>query len=185
VNCETVAQGGVPVCYSALDHPQLSRDGGRTMLVTFTRSYLYDVVVFEVTAGTAVREYRRPDGAIAYAVAPPDEDAADQGIAFYASDVSLPGFAPVSRWTRDGESVYAIDAPGSGFAREGIAFFAPPAPAIEGSMTGYRPVYDWRNGASQVLSTLDAGLEQYGYAREGVAFYAAVAGTTPSDGGTP
>lgn len=49
IDCETIARPAVPVCYSPLQHPQLSTDGGRTLFLTFTRMATYDVVAYEIT----------------------------------------------------------------------------------------------------------------------------------------
>jgi len=49
IDCAAIAQPAVPICYSPLQHPQLSPDGGRTLFLTFTRMATYDVVAYEVT----------------------------------------------------------------------------------------------------------------------------------------
>ena len=49
IDCSTFAQPAAPTCYSAFQHPQLAADGGRTLLLTFTRMATYDVVAYEVT----------------------------------------------------------------------------------------------------------------------------------------
>lgn len=173
LDCLSVAQEAVPVCYSTLQHPQFATDGGLTLFITFTRAATYDVVAFELTLGTPIHEYRSPGGDIAYATtASPGGGWVDQGVAFHASQSPLPGFTPVYRWQRGDDTLYAVDTAADGFVRAATAFYAPASAAVEGSLTKYRPVYDWRNGATQVLSTLESGLEQYGFSREAVAFYA-------------
>ena len=96
----------------------------------------------------------------------------DQGIAFYASQGPLPGFVPVFRWQRGDESQFAATAPADGFERGDVVFYAAPAASVAGSSVTYRPVFDWRKGASHVLSPKSSEMEQYGYTRGAPAFYA-------------
>jgi hypothetical protein len=132
----------------------------------------YDVVAYEIRLGTAVHEYRTGDGA-EYATSTPSDDARDQGVAFYASDAPLDGFAPVYRWQRGDEIRYAPESPGEGYTRGAAAFYAPLAASVAASpTTRYRAVYEWSKDASHVLSTQESGLEQYGYERGAAAFYA-------------
>ncbi len=172
LDCLTFAEARVPTCYSPLQHPQLSPDGGRTLITTLTRMDLYQAIVHELTLGTAIHEYRRED-AFRYAAESPGEGWTDEGVAFYASSSQLPGFAPVYRWFGDEGSVYALSSPGAGWTQDETAvFFAPGAATVEGSLTRYRPVYDWHKDEAHVVSQLTSGLEQYGYARGDVIFYA-------------
>lgn len=172
LDCTAVAEVRVPTCYSPAQHPELAADGGRTLFVTFTRMATYDLVGYELRLGDPIHEYSGRDGAIAYGATPPEGEWEEQGIAFYASAVPLPGFAPIYRWERGGEIAYGVDAPEPGFTPREVAFYAPLTDAILGSATTYRPVFEWRNGSVRVLSPLEEGLEMYGYTRGRVVFFA-------------
>ena len=173
LDCLGFAEPRVPTCYSPLQHASLAKDGGRTILATLTRMATYDVVAYELRLGDAIHEYAGDGGEVVYAGGSARAGRADKGIAFYASDAPLPGFAPVYRWVDGKESQYAIASPGEGFARnDGVAFYVAPSAHVAGSATAYRPVYDWRKGALHLLSLQAQGLDQYGYARGAVMFYA-------------
>jgi hypothetical protein len=47
LDCTTIAGAAVPVCYSPLQHPQLSQDG--SIIATITRMSTYDTVLIEFT----------------------------------------------------------------------------------------------------------------------------------------
>jgi hypothetical protein len=172
LDCTAVAQIAVPTCYSPAQHPELAADGGRSLVVTFTRMASYDVVAYELRLGDPVHEYHRRDGTIAYGTTPPDGEWEDSAVAFYASANPLSGFAPVYRWERDGEVAYGMGAPEPGFTAREVAFYAAPAAAVRDSATIYRPVFEWRNGNVRLLSPMETGLEEYGYARGRVVFFA-------------
>jgi hypothetical protein len=172
LDCTALAEVAVPTCYSPIQHPELSRDGGRTLLVTFTRQATYDTVVYEVRLGEAIHEYLGGDGALAYGATRPEGDWEDRGIAFFASTVPLAGLAPVHLWERDGDTAYGVEAPEPGFSAREIAFYAPPVETVPGSVTSYRPVFEWRNGDTRVLSPKARGLEKYGYTQGRVVFFA-------------
>ncbi|MEX2247502.1 MAG: DUF4185 domain-containing protein [Dehalococcoidia bacterium] len=169
LDCTSFAQPAVPVCYSPYQHPQLASEDGRTIFLTLTRLATYDVVALELRPATPVRKYRPDDGTVTYGVTPPS--GADEGIAFYASDVLLPGFARIYAWTRGEETMFGADAP-EGFERGEPLFYAPLAQKVDGSLLTYRPVYDWRAGDTHLLSKQAAGLETEGYTRGEVVFYA-------------
>ena len=179
LDCLAFAEPRVPTCYSPIQHPQMSPDGGRTVVTTLTRMDRYEAVMHELTLGTAIHEYVRGDD-ITYAETSPGDDWRDNGVPFYASGDQLPGFVPVYRWTRGAESLYAPAAPDAGWTQGSPAFYSAPTSQIDGSLTRYRPVFDWtksralseRLGATHLLSQLETGLEQYGYARGGIMFYA-------------
>lgn len=173
IDCDTVAAPAVPTCYSPFQHVQLASSDGRHFFVTFTRLATYDVVLADVTLGTAVHEYHGDAGRVAYGTHFPDGDAwHDAGVVFHASDEPLPGFAPVYRWNSDGDTRYAIESPGSDFVRGDVAFYAPGAPALADSTVRYRPVFDWRKGSVHLLAADDRGLDEYGFERGDIAFYA-------------
>lgn len=172
LDCLAFAEAWVPTCYSPYQNPSLASDGGRTLVVTLTRFRIYDTAAFAITFGRAVHEYRKGADA-AYAFDPPANGWRDQGVAFYASDAPLPGFAPVYAWTdADGARRYATAAPGDGASRGEVAFYAPADASAPGSLTPYVPVYDWTDGTTHLLSPKARGLEQYGYTRGAAAFYA-------------
>src|SRR5439155_8073466 len=112
VDCNAIASPAVPTCYSPFQHPELASDDGRRMFVTFTRLATYDTLVYELTFGTSIHEYRAADERIAYGATPPSGSGwQDDGIVFYASDAALPGFVAVYRWERDGDVRYATSSP--------------------------------------------------------------------------
>ena len=171
LDCTAFAQVRVPTCYSPLQHAELASDGGG-MFVTVSSIEPYATVAFELRPGVAIHEWRGAHDAMAYSTASPGGGWSDQGIAFYASQGPLPGFVPVFRWQRGDESQFSATAPGDDFERGDVAFYAPPGPAIAESTVTYRPVFDWRKGASHVLSPKSSEMEQYGYTRGAPAFYA-------------
>ncbi len=171
-DCSRVAGPAVPACYSPFQHPDLAGEGGRTIFITFTRLATYDTVAFELRLGVPIHEYRGPNEQAAYGTSPPGDGWSDQGVAFNASDVPLPGFVPVYRWQRGDEVAYGPQSPGDGFSAGDPLFYAAAGETAYGSVTQYRPVYEWRKGRSQLLSQLASGLEQYGYSRGAALFYA-------------
>jgi 4-amino-4-deoxy-L-arabinose transferase-like glycosyltransferase len=171
LDCLSFAEPRVPTCYSPLQHPSMTADGGRTVVTTVTRMDRYEAVMDALTIGTAIHEYVRGDE-VRYGASPPGDDWRDNGVPYYASAAALPGFVPVYGWSRGGEWSYAAAAPDGSWNREEVAFYAAPSARVDGSLTAYRPVYAWRKGTTQLLSQLATGLEQYGYAREDVMFYA-------------
>jgi|CXWL01.1.fsa_nt_gi 4-amino-4-deoxy-L-arabinose transferase-like glycosyltransferase len=172
LDCLTFAEARVPTCYSPLQHPQLSPNGGRTLITTLTRMDRYQSIVLELTLGLPIHEFHRGEEA-RYAAESPGDGWADEGVAFFASGVELAGFTPVYRWSNGSEAVYNPAPPANGWQRDDEpAFFAPPTAAVAGSLTRYRPVYDWHKDAAHVLSPLTSGLEQYGYTRGEIAFFA-------------
>jgi len=172
LDCTAVAPVAVPTCYSPAQHPELAGDGGRALFVTFTRMATYDVVAYEFRLGDPIYEYRGRDGAIAYGATSPEGEWEEGAVAFYASAIPLPGFMPVYRWERGHEIAYGADGPEPGFTAREVAFYAAPTDAVPGSVTTYRPVFEWRNASARVLSPLQEGLEKYGYTRGRVVFFA-------------
>jgi hypothetical protein len=172
LDCLSFAQPRVPACYSPQQHAELTGDDGASIVATVSSIEPYETNVFELRPGTAMREWRGPREAVAYAASSPGKGWSDQGIAFYASAAAIDGFAPVYRWRHGDEAGYAAASPGDGFERGDIAFYAAPGAAVSGSTVTYRPVFSWRKGASQLLSPKTTGLEQYGFTRGEAAFYA-------------
>jgi hypothetical protein len=169
MDCAAIASPRVPVCYAPTLHPQFSDD--RSLFVTLTRFGEYDVVVYELTPGAPVHEYRDGD-AIEYGFMPPGDAWTDLGVAFYASRTPARGLTPIYRWERDGTAAFSAASPGDGFLRGDVAFYAPAAPAPADSPLALRPVYAWSDGTSHVLSTMESALERYGFERGEIAFYA-------------
>ena len=155
LDCSAFAEPYVPTCYSPFQHPQLASDDGRTFVLTLTRFRIYDVVAYEVRLGTPIHEFRSEDGQVAYAPASFAIGWSDEGVAFYASDVPLDGFAGVYAWQRGNETRFAVESPGDGFSQERVAFYAPTAPKAGTSITPYRPVYEWTSGSTTRLSRRD------------------------------
>jgi hypothetical protein len=170
-DCLAFAQPRVPTCYSPLQHPQLARDGGRTLLLTLTRMDLYQTIVVEVTLGDAIHEYRRDD-AVVYAAEAPGGGWTDEGVAFHAAVEPRDGFEPVYHWESGERTLESPDSPGVDWTRGEVVFYAPTSPELPGSILRYRPIYAWSDGVRQLLSPLATGLEKYGYAREDIMFYA-------------
>jgi hypothetical protein len=56
LDCTAFAAPAVPVCYSAYQHPELSPNGGRTLVLTLTRMATYDTVVYAVVLDNAADE---------------------------------------------------------------------------------------------------------------------------------
>ena len=173
MDCSAIASPAVPTCYSPFQHPELASDDGRRLFVTFTRLATYDTLVYELTFGTPIHEYRAADDRTAYGATPPNGSGwQDDGIVFYASDAALPGFVAVYRWERDGDVRYAASSPGNGFASGDLAFYAASGDGGAKSVVRYRPVFDWWKGDVHLMSPDDRGLEEYGYERGRVLFYA-------------
>ena len=172
LDCLTFAKARVPTCYSPLQHPQLTPDGGRTLITTLTRMDRYQSIVLELKLGVAVHEYRLGED-VRYGAEDPGGGWSDEGVAFVASSAALAGFTPVFRWSKGTETVYNPAPPASEWQRDDVpAFFSPTNASVDGSLTRYQPVYDWRKDNAHLLSQLASGLEQYGYTRGEVAFYA-------------
>lgn len=173
LDCSAIAQPAVPVCYSPFQHPELSSADGRRLFVTFTRLASYDTVAYEITVGTAIHQYQDSRGSVAYgSVAPADIGWRDQGVAFYAADAPLPGFAPVYRWERGTDVRYAVTAPAADFARDAAAFYVPVSDDSADAVVGYRPIFDWYRGASHLLAPEGGASVPSGYEQGAVAFYA-------------
>jgi hypothetical protein len=173
LDCLAFARPRVPTCYSPLQHPSLAAEDGQTLVTTISAIEPYQMEMVEITVGTAIHEYRLGSN-VDYATEDPGDGWEDQGIAFYASSTDHDGFEAIYRWQQGDEVRYAATTPGNGFAQGLIAFYAPTSSTVGGepALIHYRPVYDWRDGKTHVLSPLDAGLEQYGYTRGDVMFYA-------------
>lgn len=172
LDCTAFAQVRIPTCYSPSQHAEFAADGGGSIFATVSSIEPYSTVAFEFRPGVAVHEWRGAHDAVSYAAASPGSRWDDQGVAFYASATALDGFAPVYHWQHGDESQDALASPGDGFVRGDVAFYAAATATVSGSSVAYHPVFEWRNGASHLLSPKTTGLEQYGYTRGSPAFYA-------------
>jgi hypothetical protein len=169
LNCLAFARPRVPACYSPQQHPAYNGDDGKTIHATISAIEPYETQFVEITLGRPVHEYTL-DSAVRYSVEPL-EGWKDEGVAFYASNTEHDDFATVYAWERGDEVRYAATSPGDGFAQKEPAFYAPSTAASPDRLINYRPVYDWANGRSHILSPLETGLEEHGYKRRSVMFY--------------
>lgn len=166
-----IAPWSFPMCYSPIFHPQYDRDGGRTMTVTLSSTEPYEVAVHEVRLGVAVYQWRGSSGAARYESADPGAGWTREGIAFYASDTPIAGYAAVRRWTNaSGEYLYAVYSPGFGWTDGGVAFWTPGKKSPPGANLDFDPVYRWERGAERVYSPMP-GLDALGYTRGPAAWY--------------
>jgi hypothetical protein len=164
-------------CYSGTQHPAYTRDVGRTIYVSYAHSDIYNVFLHEIRLAARVSQWTDSSGRAVYlpqGIEGPVGYAAE-GVAFYASDIPVPGFAAIHRWeqTQTGQARYSSTAPEpqADYADAGIAFYAPAdAAATAGLNTPYVPVYRWQHDAVERYSALD--LSGAGYVQQEVAFYA-------------
>ena len=171
LDCSAIAQPAVPTCYSPFQHPELS-GGGRRLFITFARFATYDTVAYELTLGTAIHQYQSDGGEVTYAADPPSEGRwRDLGVAFYASDAPLPGFAAVYRWQSGAEVRYEVTTPDPDFVRGNVAFYAPATELVANGAIRLRPVFDWHHGTSHLLAPAGASVP-LDFEQGVVAFYA-------------
>ena len=173
-----VAAHVLPKCYSGTFHPQYDRDGGRTMYVTLSSPEPYEVTLHEIRLGVPVYAWRNASGELRLQPTTPGADYVSGGIAFYASDVPVPGFSAIKRWVSPGgQSTYGAFGP-TGATSAGTAFYAPTRPELAPNIT-QDAVYRWDKGNERMYSP-SPGWEALGYTRGQVAFYA-VCGDTDMD----
>jgi hypothetical protein len=171
LDCLAFVRLRVPTCYSPQQHPSLATNNGGTLVATISAIEPYQMHVVEITLGTPVHEYQRGSD-VRYGITPPADEWEDLGVAFYAATTAAAGTEPVYRWQSPDATRYGIAAPGPEFKRMEIAFYSPPNEGTQRALVRFRPVYSWEQEATQVLSPLVSGLEQYGYTRGDVMFYA-------------
>lgn len=165
------------LCYSGAQHEFYSRDGDRTIYISYSNTDTYQPYLHELRLAAPIRQWRDEDGRVLYL---PAKDAAPAGfraggIAFYASDIAAPGFLAIHRWERmdTGQYSYGVMPPGPRLAYRdlGADFYLPAsAAAARATNTPYAPVYRWTLGDEERYSPLD--LRSGGYIRMGTAFYA-------------
>lgn len=172
LNCSQAFEPVWPVCYSAEQNLQLTRDGGRTLYVSLSTSYPYTGWLLELRLGVPIRQWRDEAGERYYSAVAPGQAYGDEGVAFYAADMPVPGFSPIYAWRASDERIYSASSPGSDFIQAGTAFFAPTSQELPGSTVRYDAVYRWDAGKAHIFSPMASGLEKMGYTRGPVAFYA-------------
>ena len=166
------------VCYTGAQHEVYARDGGRTIYVTYSNGGAYEVYLHEIRLAAGIRQWRDTYNRAIYLPAgaePPVSFAAD-GLAFYASDIPVPGFSAIHRWVGEesGAVRYGAAEPISAerFVDRGIDFYAPlDASTSDGRNDRFAPVYRWTQGDAERYAALD--LAGAGYERHEIAFYAA------------
>ena len=165
------------VCYSGAQHAVYARDGGRTIYVSYSNGDSYQVYLHEIHLAGAVTRWSDQRGRAVYltdgATAP--EGFVSDGLAFYASDIPVPGFAPIHAWgqAETGSIRYgaAPPYPQEAYRDLGIGFYAPAsASRAETAHAMYAPVYRWSRGEQERYSPLD--LRPAGYAPHETSFYA-------------
>jgi hypothetical protein len=165
-----VAEHLLPKCYAGTFQPQFDRDGGRTMYITLSSLEPYEVTLHEIRLGAAIYAWRNAGGELRLQPQSPGQEFSAEGIAFYASDVPVPGFNAIHRWlSPTGESTYAAFGP-TGATSAGIAFYAPPRPELSPNVD-LDPVYRWDKGSERMYSPAP-GWEALGYTRGPAVFYA-------------
>ena len=169
-------EGAGYTCYTGEQHRQYQRDDGRTIYVTYSNAATSQVYLHEIRfAAPAVQSSDAAGNAVYLSsgtAAPPGY--VDEGVAFYASDIPIPGFAPIHRWINNatGASEYGASAPFPAFAYSdgGLAFYAPIDPApTPATNVEYAPVFRWSKGQAVRYSALD--LAPAGYVQGNPAFY--------------
>ena len=180
VNCAnfhpapSAAQMGF-MCYSGTQHEPFTRDGGRTIYVSYSHSKSYQVYLHEIRLAAPMTQWNDGQGHIVYqpgAQGPPGFSA--DGISFYASDIPAPGLTPIHRWqnTATGAFEYGAATPGPDYVDRGIDFYAPlDAVASSALNASYAPVYRWTRGTDVRYSPLN--LAPAGFTQQAASFYAA------------
>jgi len=165
-------QGGF-VCYSGAQHEFYARDDGRTIYVSYSNGDTYQVYLHEIRLAGPVTQWRDDRGRALYltdGAEAPDGLAAD-GLAFYASDIPVPGFAPIHRWVHMESGAIRYGAippyPQEAYRDLGVDFYAPAD--AEATNALYAPVYRWSRGEQERYSPLN--LAPAGYVPHETAFY--------------
>lgn len=165
------------LCYTGAQNDAYATDGGRTIYVSYSNGGSYEVYLHEIRFAGGVLEWTDADGDAAYVAAGQNPPAGFEqaGLAFYASDVPVPGLAAIHRWVAEesGAVRYGATPPsGEAAADAGIAFYAPVEAAGPGGLNErYAPVYRWSRGDAERYAALNLG--HAGYDRHEIAFYAA------------
>jgi hypothetical protein len=166
------------LCYSGSQHEFYAADGDRTIYVSYSNTESYQPYLHELRLAAPIRQWRDSRGRVLYL---PAKEAAPagfraQGIAFYASDIPVPGFLAIHRWERIETGVYSYGplppGPRAAYRDLGADFYLPgDVEAAAATNAAYEPVYRWVLGDEERYSPID--LRDEGYIRLGTAFYAA------------
>jgi len=164
-------------CYTGTQHESYTRDGGRTIYMTYSNSETYQVYLHEVRLAAPVSQWTDAGGRALYLPgdAPGAAGFARDGLTFYASDIPAPGLTPIHRWEHTTTDAFRYGAtapsPAGDYRDAGVDFYAPlDAAAARAANAPHTPVYHWSNGDLVRYSPLD--LAKAGYSRHEVAFYA-------------
>ena len=165
------------VCYTGAQHEVYMRDGGRTIYVSYSNWDSYQVYLHEIRLAAPVRQWTNERGRALYLAgdSQPPEGFRQDGLAFYASDIAVPGVAPIHRWLHieGGRVRYGATPPYPPDAYQdlGVDFHAPATAAdAEATHALHAPVYRWSLGDLERYSPLNLG--PAGFARHETAFYA-------------
>ncbi len=150
LDCQALADGHYPYCYSSSAHDELTRDGGDTLYVTFANPDPYDVALVELRLGAAVHAWTTDDGAVRYAPTSPGDGYTDAGVAFYASAAPLPGGVAIYETGTPAGARYSTDAPAPAAVPAFYAYATPPFAPIH-----TMPVYRWQRDGREILDTAD------------------------------
>ena len=166
------------LCYSGAQQEFYSRDGGRTIYISYSNSDTYEPYLHEIRLAAPVTQWRDEEGHAVYLAgdAQAPEGFNSDGLVFYASDIPAPGLVPIHRWQHleSGRILYGPSPPEPPEASRdlGVDFYAAAdAAAADATHALYAPVYRWSQGETERYSPLD--LREAGYIRLEVAFYAA------------
>ncbi len=161
-DCQALTATHYPYCYSSALHPELSRDDGSTIYATFSTEQPYDVALVELRFGVAIHGWLGEGDLVFYAPTAPNASYTDAGVAFYASDVALPGLSPIyERSSADGFGYVLV--PSQSDTRPLFYAYASPS----GGTVHTRPVYRWRRNGREVLDPND----RPGWLRGDIAFF--------------
>ncbi len=162
-------------CYTAVQHETYSRDGGRTIYITYSISDDYQVYLHEIRLAASINEWIGAEGEAAYLPAAAEAPAASilAGLGFYASDIPVPGFDAIHQFRNaaTGQNRYGSTPPAHGDYQDlGVAFYAPTdADAAAATNELYSPVFRWTLGGGERYSPMN--LLDAGYEPHEVAFY--------------
>ena len=164
------------LCYTGAQQDVYTKDGGRTIYVSYSNGESYKVYLHEIRFASPIIEWTDRAGRALYVPSGADTPTGFRqgGAAFYASDIPVAGFLPIHRWVEriTGAVRYGAIAPGAGYRDLGIEFYAPvEQAAAEGANALYAPVYRWSKEGQTRYAALD--LADFGWERHEAAFFAA------------
>jgi hypothetical protein len=131
-------------CYSAMFHDEMTSPDGLTLYLSFARNNRegggdYRVYLRRFNLASPIYDWQASDGSRELLPGSHDGNGVRQGLAFFASEVPLDGYAPVYAFQahapQAADRIYTLSAdPPAGFDSLGIAFYVPeraPAPLGE------------------------------------------------------